>query len=904
MEHSGFPETQGLASLTSYREIRSAPFPKQLIWFDFYFFPQKRYNQFVFNNITMTNELNIKQHALHCSKISQLISRIATHITFSSTESLLELSHYGLTPVESFSPTEESERDIETSIPLLNGKTVQWQIANSDPIAAIFLKLGTCGRINHCHLALSIFKKQPDRLELVTELKREGASVQDNQWTEFILDTPLLPNQYICQLQSPDADNNNNTLFLWLTVEDAFSIETRTLELSDYGLTPILSFSPTQKTHRNLESAIPIKRGKILQWHLVKNNEPVSTIYLKLGTGGRINQCHIELSIFKKQPDRLELVTLAKREGTSVQDKQWTEFVLEPPLLPGQYICQLQSPDADNDNTIFLSLTAENEQKQGLANYCYVSSPSQAQLTEFPLISLIIVLDKETPYLSHCLNSVVTQIYPQWEICIVAADNTVLKEYRRRFPNQIKLADNQTSTPYNTALEMVTGEYVALMEPFDLLTKDALLEIAKWINQSSVDMLYSDEDQVNEGGLFDAPYFKPDWSAEMLKGQLYTGQLSVYRTHLLKKIGGFRGELQALQIWDMTLRFTAQTQRIQHIPKILYHKRRQPPLSSTLRLKMLQAALDREGQGGRVTLNTTAPNTCLLHYPVQGEPLVSIIIPTKDMADTLAQNIEAIRTITTYPHWEIIIVDNGSTEAATFALFEKYQAELGTNFTVSRHDIPFNFSKLVNQGVKAAQGEIILLLNNDTEILGPPDWLQEMIGFAQHPEIASVGCKLLYPEDNTIQHAGVICGVAGIANHSHKHFPAESRGYFDRLAMVSNYSAITGACLMIKRKLWDKGFDEKLPIAFNDVDFCLKLHTKGLRHVVLPQVTFYHHESKTRGLEDTTAKQARLSESAAYMEQRWGTLLQNDPFYNPHLSKESEDFSLSRESIYYTQQNS
>jgi GT2 family glycosyltransferase len=849
-----------------------------------------------------------EQHAWQCTKISQLISRIATHLAFSSGESLIELSHYGLTPVDSLSATEEGERDIETSIPLLNGKTVQWQIANSEPITAIYLKLGTCGRINHCHLALSIFKKQQERL--VTVVKREGASVEDNQWTEFILDTPLLPNQYICQLQSPDADNNNNTLFLWLTVEDAFSIDTSIQELSDYGLTPILSLLPTQKTHRNIESTLPIKRGKILQWHLAKNSEPVSTIYLKLGTGGRINQCHIELSIFKKQAYRLELVTLAKREGTSVQDKQWTQFVLEPPLLPGQYICQLQSPDAGNNNTIYLCLTAENEQKRGLANYCYVSSPSQAPLTQISLISLIMVVDKETPYLRHCLNSIVTQIYPHWEICIAAprpqrfwkplrsfGDNTALEEYRRRFPNQIKLADNQTSNPYNTALEMVTGEYVALIEPVDLLTEDALLEIVKWTNQSSVDMLYSDEDKVNEGGLFDEPYFKPDWAAEMLKGQMYTGQLSVYRTDLVKKIGGFPGDLQA--IWDMVLRFTAQTQRIQHIPKILYHKRQQPAVSSTLRLKMVQAALDREGQGGRVTLNTSAPNTCLLHYPVQGQPLVSIIIPTKDMADTLAQNIEAIRTITTYPHWEIIIVDNGSTEAATFALFEKYQAELGTAFSVYRHDIPFNFSKLVNQGVKAAQGEIILLLNNDTEILGPPDWLQEMIGFAQHPEIACVGCKLLYPQDNTIQHAGVICGVAGIANHSHKHFPAESRGYFDRLAMVANYSAITGACLMIKRKLWDKGFDENLPIAFNDVDFCLKLHSKGLRHVVLPQVTFYHHESKTRGLEDTAAKQARLSDSAAYMERRWGTLLQNDPFYNPHLSRESEDFRLSRESIYY-----
>ncbi|MEN8217052.1 MAG: glycosyltransferase family 2 protein [Pseudomonadota bacterium] len=852
--------------------------------------------EFTLCNITMTKIAN-KQHAWQCTKISQLISRIATHLVFSSSETLIELSHYGLTPIDSFSATEESERDIETSIPILNGKTVQWQIANSEPITAIYLKLGTCGRINRCHLTLSIFKKQQERL--VTVVKRKGASVKDNQWTEFLLDTPLLPNQYICQLQSPNADNNNNTLFLWLTVQDAFSIDTSTQELSDYGLTPILSFSPTQKTHRNIERTLPIKRGKILQWQLAKNNEPISAIYFKLGTGGRINQCHIELSIFKKQAYRLELVTLAKRQGTSVQDKQWTQFVLESPLLPGQYTCQLQSPDAGNNNTIYLYLTTENEQKQGIANYCYVSPHSQALFTQITLISLIMVVDKETPYLRHSLNSIVTQNYPHWELCIVAADNTVLKEYRHRFSNQIKLADKQTSNPYNTALEMVTGEYVALIEPVDLLTEDALLEIVKWTNQTSVDMLYSDEDKVNEGGLFDEPYFKPDWAAEMLKGQMYTGQLSVYRTHLLKQIGGFRGEIQALQIWDMVLRFTAQTQRIQHIPKILYHKRQQPPVSSTLRLKMVQAALDREAQGGRVTLNTSAPNTCLLHYPVQGQPLVSIIIPTKDMADTLAQNIEAIRTITTYPHWEIIIVDNGSTEAATFALFEKYQAELGTNFTVYRHDIPFNFSKLVNQGVKAAQGEIILLLNNDTQILGPPDWLQEMIGFAQHPQIACVGCKLLYPQDNTIQHAGVICGVAGIANHSHKHFPAESRGYFDRLAMVANYSAITGACLMIKRKLWDKGFDEKLPIAFNDVDFCLKLHTKGLRHVVLPQVIFYHHESKTRGLEDTAAKQARLSDSASYMEQRWGTLLQNDPFYNPHLSRESEDFRLSRESIYY-----
>ena len=207
----------------------------------------------------------------------------------------------------------------------------------------------------------------------------------------------------------------------------------------------------------------------------------------------------------------------------------------------------------------------------------------------------------------------------------------------------------------------------------------------------------------------------------------------------------------------------------------------------------------------------------------------------------------------------------------------------------------------MNQGVNAAKGDIILLLNNDTEILGTPNWLQEMIGFAQHPEIACVGCKLLYPQDNTIQHTGLICGIGGIANHSHKHFPAESRGYFNRLAIVANYSAITGACLMVERALWDQvnGFDENLAIAFNDVDFCLKLLKRGLRHVVLPQVTFYHYESKTRGLEDSTAKQVRLNQEEAYMKERWGALLQNDAFYNPHLTKKSEDFSLSQGSIYY-----
>jgi GT2 family glycosyltransferase len=694
-----------------------------------------------------------------------------------------------------------------------------------------------------------------------------------------------------------------------------FSTDNALLNLYHYGLTPVVSLSPTQEIVQDIETAIPVLNGKTLQWEMdwAMESQPISTVFLKLGTGDRVNQCQLVLSLFKKDSldkDSLDLVAVAHLDGTTARDNQWAELILDRPLLPNQYICQLQSPDADNHlNTLFLWLTVEYTQKQEFMSYCYVSPPlavlqtELTQLIDLPRISVI--LAENTPYLGGCLESVVKQVYPYWELCIVADNNAVVKEYAHHFPVQIKQMTPHTSNGgnYNQGLELASGEYVMLLHPDDLLSEDALLEVVKWINQSAdVDMLYSDEDKVNERGVFNDPYFKPDWAVEMLKGQMYTGQLGVYRTRLLKAIGGFREELENQALWDMVLRFTAQTRHIQHIPKILYHRRKQPPTTSkALTVKIVQDALDREGQGGRVTLNTIAPRACLVHYPVKGQPLVSIIIPTKDMAETLARCIEAIRVVTTYPHWEIIIVDNGSTEAATFALFEKYQAELGNAFTVYRHDIPFNFSKLVNQGVNVAKGDIVLLLNNDTEILGSPNWLEEMIGFAQLPEIACVGCKLLYPDDDTIQHAGLICGIGGIANHSHKHFTAESRGYFNHLAMVANYSAITGACLMVKRMLWDqvKGFDENLAVAFNDVDFCLKLLTSGLRHVVLPQVTFYHYESKTRGLENSEANKIRLTQEEAYMKQRWGTLLENDPFYNPHLTTKNEDFSLSQESIYY-----
>ncbi|MCK5876176.1 MAG: glycosyltransferase family 2 protein [Candidatus Marithrix sp.] len=612
------------------------------------------------------------------------------------------------------------------------------------------------------------------------------------------------------------------------------------LELYNYGLTPVINFSAALTANQNIEVTVPILNGKIFQWHL-KIKKTTTEIFIKLGTGNRINHCQLQLDILIDN----SLVATAKFAGTTAQDNQYAKFVFDKPLPTNQYTAQLTSPDADNNiNTLFLWLEVKCENKQGLADYCYSLPVNLPKPDKSILISIVILAEGN---LQTCLDSIIHQIYPHWELIINAE-----KQQNINYPASTKFVPKLLDT-----LQSVTGKYVIIMPSCDLLTKDALLEVSQWLNDD-VDMLYSDEDKFDTEEVFDEPYFKPGYSVEMLQSHPYTGQLGVYKTSLLKQID--------INLWNVALQFTEHN--IQHIPKILYHQRRRTKKDN---------------------------NTKLISHQVTGQPLVSIIIPTKDKANLLKRCINSILNITNYPNWEIIIVDNGSVEEETLQLYAEYEK----HYKIFKYDIPFNFSKLVNYGVQKAQGEIILLLNNDTEIIGPNDWLQTMIGFAQQPKIAVVSCKLLYPQDNTIQHAGLICGVGGVANHSHKHFPVESNGYFNRLAVVSNYSAVTGACLMVEKNLWGTGFDENLSIAFNDVDFCLRLLTEGFRHVVLPQVTLYHHESQTRGAENTPTKQARLHQEENYMHQRWEIILQNDPYYNPHLTKADEDFSINQSSIYY-----
>jgi len=544
---------------------------------------------------------------------------------------------------------------------------------------------------------------------------------------------------------------------------------------------------------------------------------------------------------------------------------------------------------------------------------------SLASLSYKPLISVIVpVYNTPEPFLRACLESVFNQYYPYWELCIADDASTepyvrsVLEEFRQQAPDKIKIIYRDTnghiSEASNSALSLATGEFVAFLDHDDELAPEALLEVAKLLNEHpEADMIYSDEDKISPSGEYTNPYFKPDWSPELFLGQMYTCHLGVYRRKIVEAIGGFRRGVEGAQDWDFVLRFTERTSKIFHIPKILYHWRMHPHSTAASSIaknyateagkRVVEEALRRRGE--KAYIEVIAPGRHLVHYLLKGSPLISIVIPTKDLADDLERCLQSIYQKTDYPNYEIVIVDNGSTEEETFLLFEKWSRILKNRFYVERLDIPFNFSRLVNFGVSKSRGEFLLLLNNDTELIGPTNWLSEMGGYVFRKEIACAGAVLLYPDD-TIQHAGIILGITpalaspGVAGHAFKHLPKDHPGYFDRLRVVSNYAGVTGACLMVRRELWElvNGFDEELEVAFNDVDFCLKLLELGYRHVVLPHVRLYHHESKTRGYEDTPEKLARFRREIEIMRHRWAEILDNDPFYNPNLPRHREDFGL------------
>jgi GT2 family glycosyltransferase len=392
---------------------------------------------------------------------------------------------------------------------------------------------------------------------------------------------------------------------------------------------------------------------------------------------------------------------------------------------------------------------------------------------------------------------------------------------------------------------------------------------------------------------------------------MYTCHLGVYRRERVVQLEGFRTGFEGAQDYDLVLRLMAVSHRIYHIPKVLYHWRKSDsscagdPSSKGYAfdagLRALKEALQRQGQGAMVQPVACIPGCYLVRYPVQGKPLVSILIPTRDQPQLLDRCLTSILCRSHPVDYEILIVDNQSRNSDTHDAFNRWRQVFGNRLRLLPMDVPFNYSRINNAAASQARGQLLVLLNDDTEILSS-GWLAEMAGYAQRPDIGAVGALLLYP-DHSIQHAGIVLGITGtpgtpgVAGHSHKYLSAESSGYFGRLKIVANYSAVTGACMMVKKQLFHAvgGLDEQLSVAFNDVDFCLKLLHKGYRHVVLPHVRLIHHESKSRGHEDDIEKQRRFAGEILSMQNRWKERLAADVFYNPNLTLWRENFDIKSE---------
>lgn len=526
------------------------------------------------------------------------------------------------------------------------------------------------------------------------------------------------------------------------------------------------------------------------------------------------------------------------------------------------------------------------------------------------LISLIVpVHNVECRWLEAAIHSVRRQIYPNWQLCI-ADDGSSRQEtlnYLRSLQNErIQIVFLNTSqgiaTASNAALDLAQGEFVGFLDHDDELTPNALQEVAKAITECKPDLIYSDEEYIKPNGHRYSAHFKPDYSPDLLLSINYICHLAVYRRSLLQKIGGLRKSYDGAQDHDLLLRFLEQTDRIIHIPKVLYRWRRIPGSTADCFAhkhyaweagrKAVAEAIGRRGIAGQVVLGQY-PGVCRVRREIRNHPTISIIIPFRDLPAVLERCLDSILDRTTYLHFEIIGVSNQSREPATLKLMADYPRR-DARLRFLHDDQPFNFAAINNFAARQAKGEHLLLLNNDTEVIHP-DWLQALLEHSQRAEVGAVGAKLYYP-NNTIQHAGVIIGIGGSAGHSHKCFDRNDPGYFNRLEAIQNVSAVTGACLMVKKALYQKldGLDEKnLPIALNDIDFCLRLREQGYLNIFTPYCELYHHESRSRGLENTPDKQARFQQEVCYLRQRHTTIFtKGDPYYNPNLPLDRETFGL------------
>ena len=531
-----------------------------------------------------------------------------------------------------------------------------------------------------------------------------------------------------------------------------------------------------------------------------------------------------------------------------------------------------------------------------------------------PKVSIVIPLYK-TPlnYLEELINSIKAQTYSNWELCLSDGSGKdspltkVLQEYEKN-DERIKVVYNDTplqiSENTNAALKIVSGDYVAFADHDDLLAPNALYECVSEINKdATIDVLYTDEDKIDMSGKEHfMPHFKSDFNIDMLRSINYICHLFVVRKDILDKVGFLNSAFDGAQDYDFVLRCVEVATNIKHIAKILYHWRAhkdstaENPESKNYAFeagaRAIQAHYDRVGIQANVE-QASHKGMYRSKYLLQEEPLISIVIPNKDHISDLKKCISSIEEKSSYRNYEFIIVENNSTEEETFLYYKELEERCPRAKVVYWKGEGFNYPSINNYGVQMAKGDYLLFLNNDTEIVNA-NCLEEMLSYCMRDDVGAVGARLYY-EDGTIQHAGVIVGLGGIAGHAYVGFPHDALGYFGRIQLVQNYSAVTAACMMVKKSVFNQvgGFDERYAVAFNDVDLCMKIRQAGYLIVYNPYAELNHYESKSRGYEDTEEKVQRFNSELFLFKTRWSEFLEKgDPYYSPNMTLDRSDFGL------------
>lgn len=579
-------------------------------------------------------------------------------------------------------------------------------------------------------------------------------------------------------------------------------------------------------------------------------------------------------------------------------------------LLRKIYVFLVHTPKPCGEHLAYLSWIKNNE-------------PTKAELEEQinhkfninPKISIIVPM-YNTPekFFVELVDSLKEQTYSNWELCLGDGSkikagyiDDILKSDQRikyKFLNK----NDGISENSNRALELATGDYIGLLDHDDTLPKFSLFEVVKTINENpEAEFIYTDEDKFHydESDRYD-PHFKPDFSPDTLRSYNYICHFSIFRRDLMDKLKGFRRAYDGSQDYDLILRATEQAKSIVHIPKILYHWRVHPNSTASsaqaklwayeAAVKAISSQLERLGIKGTVE-NEFSLGLYRVKYDIIGNPKISIIIPNKDSLADLKKCINSIKK-SSYTNYEIIVVENNSETKEIFDYYKKLEEENKNIKVVKYEEKGFNYSKINNFGEKNATGEYILLLNNDTQVINK-DWMEEMLSLCQRDDVGIVGAKLLYPDD-TVQHAGVVIGIGGIAGHINKLIDDDDIGYYSRASIINNYSAVTAACFLVKKKIYEEvgGLTEEFKVAFNDIDFCLKVRKLNKLVVYTPYARLYHYESKSRGLEDTVEKQIRFKGEIDLFRSKWNAELEKgDPYFNKNLRLDTCIYQINPENI-------